>query len=923
MKAQRTLRPRASSPPSVQELSDGPVVGRGVLVGPQELDQGVEVRADVPAAAGLLLVHADDDPLGVDELDDAGPAADDDVARALGDQPLDARADEGGLRPDEGHGLALHVRAHQGPVGVVVLEERDEGGGQGDELFRGDVEVVDLLAGDVLEIAALAGADEVVLEPAALVDRGVGLGDVVLLFLPRGQVEAVGLDGRQLPGLLVLELVDGLGHLVLLDDVADLVIARPGVEDLDEVDDPPVLDLAVGRLDETVLVDPGETAERGDEADVRAFRRLDRADPAVVRGLDVADLEAGPFAAEAAGAEGREAALVRDLGQGVDLVHELGELGAAEEFLERGDDRLGVDEVLGHGRRQVRGDGHLLLDRPFHAGQADTEGVLDELADRPDPAVAEVVDVVDHPLAEAEAEEVLEDLDVILGGQRLVLERRLQAELDVELEPADAGEIVFLGIEEQAVEEVVGALLGVGLARPQLAVDLAEGLGLVLTEVLLERRAPNEPGPVVLGVEDLERLSPAGQEIEMDLLDGLVDPDLALDPDQAVGAEELLLQERDPRDAGGLERGQDLGGDLLLGRRQDLAALGVGDVVGRGLPDQAVRDFPEQLPLLDDDLVEPVEELQDILVRAEAQGPEEDAGQELLLTIESDPDQVLGIVLEFDPGAAVRDDLGDEEALGLGLAEEHAGRALELADDDALDAVEDERALLGHERDVAEIDFLLLDVLEPLGLGRGVLLPGHELDLEFERDGVGVTLLDALHRGVLDLEPDAVAAVIAERDLDLAGRAAEGADFLLGELHARGQERLAGVALGPGVLHPLEPPALALPGPDRITEELELGRLLEVGDGEDVLQRGLEAGVLPLLGQELHLEELRVGRRLDVQEFGHREDGLDLREVVPLAIRRSRFFGHVVSLSSRDRVSPVSGAGTADAQPAGSLTEAR
>ena len=149
--------------------------------------------------------------------------------------------------------------------------------------------------------------------------------------------------------------------------------------------------------------------------------------------------------------------------------------------------------------------------------------------------------------------------------------------------------------------------------------------------------------------------------------------------------------------------------------------------------------------------------------RAEAEGPEEDGGQELLLAVEADPEEVLGVVLELDPGAAVRDDLGDEEALGLGLAEEHARRALELADDDPLDAVEDERALLGHERDVAEIDFLLLDVLEPLGLGRGVLLPGHELDLELEGDGVGVALLDALHRGVLDPEADAVAAVLAER----------------------------------------------------------------------------------------------------------------------------------------------------------------
>ena len=133
-----------------------------------------------------------------------------------------------------------------------------------------------------------------------------------------------------------------------------------------------------------------------------------------------------------------------------------------------------------------------------------------------------MVDVVDRALAEAQVEEVLEDLDVVRGRERLVLERRFQAELDVELEAADAGEVVLLGIEEQAVEEVVGALLRVGLARPQLAVDLAEGRGLVLAQVLLEGRADDEPGPVLLGEEDLERLGAGDEEVELDVLERLV-----------------------------------------------------------------------------------------------------------------------------------------------------------------------------------------------------------------------------------------------------------------------------------------------------------------------------------------------------------------------------------------------------------------
>ena len=89
----------------------------------------------------------------------------------------------------------------------------------------------------------------------------------------------------------------------------------------------------------------------------------------------------------------------------------------------------GLELMRSWGMAEARsgGDRHLFLDRPLHAGQADAEGVLDQLADRPDPAVAQVVDVVHGALALAQLEEVLDDLDVILGLEDLVLEGGLQA----------------------------------------------------------------------------------------------------------------------------------------------------------------------------------------------------------------------------------------------------------------------------------------------------------------------------------------------------------------------------------------------------------------------------------------------------------------------------------------------------------------
>jgi hypothetical protein len=50
--------------------------------------------------------------------------------------------------------------------------------------------------------------------------------------------------------------------------------------------------------------------------------------------------------------------------------------------------------------------------------------------------------------------------------------------------------------------------------------------------------------------------------------------------------------------------------------------------------------------------------------------------------------------------------------LALVVVEEDARGAVQLRHHDALGAVDDERAGLGHQRDLAEVDLLLLDVAD-------------------------------------------------------------------------------------------------------------------------------------------------------------------------------------------------------------------
>ena len=197
----------------------------------------------------------------------------------------------GDVRANERHGLALHVRAHEGAVGVVVLEERDQRRGDRDQLVRRHVHQRDVLGLRHDDVGALA-ARHVVTGRACRPSASAFACAMIWPLLLERRVE-----------------------LDLLGDLA-------------------ALDRAVRRLDEAVLVHAGERRQRRDEADVRTFRRLDRADAAVVRRVHVADLEARALAGQAAGSERRQAALVRDFGERVRLVHELRQLRAAEVLLD-------------------------------------------------------------------------------------------------------------------------------------------------------------------------------------------------------------------------------------------------------------------------------------------------------------------------------------------------------------------------------------------------------------------------------------------------------------------------------------------------------------------------------------------------------------------------------------------------------------
>ena len=473
----------------------------GVLVRALELREQVNVRAHFAAEhAGLVGLDAHDDALGVNLIDDAVAAANDDRAGITRGDAFHAGADERSFALDQRHGLALHVRSHQRAVRVVVLKEWNQAGSDGDELLRRNVDVVDFFAILQNEVAGLAAVDEFGGDFEALVERGVGLRDHVAVLFPRREIEAVRLDDYAPP----LQLLVRVFHLFLFNHFAGFEFAVARVDDLHEVDHAAALHTAIGRLDEAEFVDPRIGRKRADETDVRTFRRFNRADAAVVSRVNVAHFESCAFTRQTTRPKSRKTALVSDFAQRVRLVHELRELRTAEEFANRGHYGLRVHQVVRHGRGHFLVHGHLFLDRALHANQADAELVFEQLAHRADAAIAEMVDVVHRADILAQLQQVLDRRDEVGRIERALVERRLEAELDVEFQAAHFAEIVLARVKKHAIEERGGGFKRRRIAGTQLAVDFDQRFFRSADRVLFKRAAHDHAYVVALREADVD-----------------------------------------------------------------------------------------------------------------------------------------------------------------------------------------------------------------------------------------------------------------------------------------------------------------------------------------------------------------------------------------------------------------------------------
>ena len=116
---------------TVTNLNGWAVVQAGPLVRAHELQEWVMV--DVLLARGA--VWLDDDQVGGNGCDNSWSACNDHLAGVARGAAFDTGANDGRVGLKEWDSLTHHVRTHQCAVGVVVLKERNQRGGNGNHLL--------------------------------------------------------------------------------------------------------------------------------------------------------------------------------------------------------------------------------------------------------------------------------------------------------------------------------------------------------------------------------------------------------------------------------------------------------------------------------------------------------------------------------------------------------------------------------------------------------------------------------------------------------------------------------------------------------------------------------------------------------------------------------------------------------------------
>ena len=404
------------------------------------------------------------------------------------------------------------------------------------------------------------------------------------------------------------------------------------------------------------------------------------------------------------------------------MVHELRQLGSAEEFLEHRCHRFGIDKVVRHERGNFL-QAHALLDGTFHTHKANAVLVFHQFANQSYATVAKMVDIVGRAVAVLEVHQNLDGRENIIVRQGTQVGRLVQGKALVELVTAHGRQVVVVAIAEQIVKEAGGNFSRGRRRRTQATVDFFLRLLLVGNTVQHKGVANGRRRVVTLGMQHADavnaRFTNAIQQAGRDFV-GCFCQKLA-----GLGISHIHSQKHAVQSIGTHFNGFNASftdktpaalGDGLASFNNDIA-FAINDVgIGIVLAVQLLAHFPVyRVAIFQAVSFTRVEVVEDLFL-AHAHSLEQDGSGHFAATVDTDVKNVLVVKVKVQPGAAHGNDAARIQHFTAGMRfaaimlKDDAGRTLQLVDDDTLGAVYDKGAFFGHQGQGTKIDILFLDV---------------------------------------------------------------------------------------------------------------------------------------------------------------------------------------------------------------------
>ena len=227
------------------------LIKAGVLVGLFIFRQPVHTDTGIKTICSGLVI-ANNYPIGINLFHNSCTTSQQAGTRILGHILFNSGTHKGRSGFEQRNGLTLHIGTHESPVGVIVIQKRNQRGCHGNQLVRGDVHSRHLIGRD---------CDDLTIKTC---DKAV-INNIFLFF----QVDF------------------GRSH--------NMPLLLQGCKIPDLVSDLTILDNTVRGFNKPVGIHFGIGCQRDNKTDIRSLRGLNRTDTTVMGRMNITNLKAGPF----------------------------------------------------------------------------------------------------------------------------------------------------------------------------------------------------------------------------------------------------------------------------------------------------------------------------------------------------------------------------------------------------------------------------------------------------------------------------------------------------------------------------------------------------------------------------------------------------------------------------------------------------